>query len=373
MNISHRVVLPLLALVISSMLPAAAFAGVSEESLRRMAGQMVMVGFRGLELNDSDQITKDVASGRVGGVVLFSTDVALKSQVRNIQSPEQVRSLVQYLKQRAPEPLIVAVDQEGGRVARLTPRHGFPATISAQELGERGSLEFTSRTARALGLTLAQAGFTIDLAPVVDVNVNPANPAIGKLGRSFSPDPEKVAAQALAYIKGLRQAGIQNCVKHFPGHGSAWNDSHHGMADVTDTWSEAELLPYVRLFKAGAVDVVMTAHVFNAKLDPVYPATLSRAVITGLLRQKLGYDGVIFSDDMQMKAVSRFYGLEQAVTLCVNAGVDMLLFGNNLEYDPMTPTKVVDMLMRKVKSGEIPASRIQESYDRIMRLKAGMR
>lgn len=348
-------------------------ATISETELRRMAGQMVMIGFRGLALTESDQITRDVAEGRVGGVVLFATDVALNSPVRNVQSPEQVRSLTEYLKQRATAPLLVLVDQEGGRVARFSPKHGFPATLPAQELGERDSLEFTRQQAKAMGLTLSQAGVSMNLAPVVDVNVNPDNPAIGKLGRSFSADPETVALHAQAFIQGLTEAGIMNCVKHFPGHGSTWNDSHHGMADVSDTWRESELLPYQRLFAAGVVDAVMTAHVFNARLDPDYPATLSRAVINGLLRQRLGYQGVVFSDDMQMKAVTSFYGLEQAVTLSVNAGVDVLLFGNNLNYDPLVAVKVVDMLVAKVRSGEIPLARIQESHDRIMRLKARMR
>ncbi len=361
-------------LLVWSLAPCIAGAAtVSEAELRRMAGQMVMIGFRGLELTEGDQITRDVAEGRVGGVVLFATDVALNSPVRNVQSPEQVRSLVEYLAQRAPAPLLVLVDQEGGRVARFSPKHGFPATLSAQELGERGSLEFTLQQAKAMGLTLAQAGVSMNLAPVVDVNVNPDNPAIGKLGRSFSAAPETVALQAQAFIQGLAEARVMNCVKHFPGHGSTWNDSHHGMADVSDTWTESELIPYQRLFAAGVVDAVMTAHVFNARLDPDYPATLSRAVITGLLRQRLGYQGVVFSDDMQMKAVTSFYGLEHAVTLCVNAGVDVLLFGNNLNHDPLVAAKVVDMLVAKVRSGEIPLARIQESHDRIMRLKARMR
>lgn len=342
--------------------------GLDVKQFRTMAGQMVMVGFRGLELDGSEPIMADVRDGLVGGVVLFSRDVALQSPVRNVQSPEQVRTLTAALQRQSEIPLFVAVDQEGGRVARFTPEHGFAPTVSAQELG-RGDPETTREAARNIGAELAEVGVNIDLAPVVDVNVNPDNPAIGAVGRSFSADPESVAKHGLAFVRGLHQAGVLSSLKHFPGHGSAWNDSHLGMADITETWSETELTPYARIIPSGEADTVMTAHVFNARLDADYPATLSHAVLSGLLRQKLGFKGVVFSDDMQMRAITTEFGLEKAVTLAVNAGVDVLLFGNNLEYDPALPRKISDILLQKVIAGEIPVERIRESYNRVMQLK----
>jgi len=342
--------------------------GMSEEQFRSMAGQLVMVGFRGLEPDPDAQIVRDIREGRVGGVILFSRDVALKSPVRNVQSPEQVRRLTDYLQSQSDTLLLVAVDQEGGRVARFTPEHGFPPTQSAKALGQL-SPEATRQAAQGIGETLRRAGCNLDMAPVVDVDVNPDNPAIGRLERSFSPSPQEVARHGLAFVRGLHDEGVLSCLKHFPGHGSAWNDSHHGLADVTGAWSELELEPYAEIFASGEADTVMTAHVFNAELDPEHPATLSRAVIQGLLRQRLGFDGVVMTDDMQMKAVTSFYGLERAVTLAMNAGVDMLLFGNNLEYDPALPEKISDLLLEKVANGEIPLERIRQAHRRVVQLK----
>ncbi len=347
--------------------------GMDPGEFRRLAGQLVMVGFRGLEPDENAPIAEQVREGLVGGVVLFTRDVALGSPVRNVESPDQVRRLTDFLQSQASVPLLIAVDQEGGRVARLGPNHGFPETVSAQELGELQDLAATREAARALGETLARAGCNLNLAPVVDVNLNPENPVIGQLGRSFSADPEETARQGLAFVRGLRDAGILSSLKHFPGHGSAWNDSHLGLADVTETWSESELLPFSRIIASGEADTVMTAHVFNARLDAQHPATLSHPVINGILRRQLGFDGVVISDDMQMKAITESYGLEQAVTLAVNAGVDILLFGNNLGYDSQLPRKVSDILLRKVESGEIPLERIQQSHARIMRLKEKLR
>lgn len=346
-------------------------------SLAAMAGQMVLVGFRGLSPDPDSPVFRDVAAGRVGGVILFDRDVALKSSVRNVQSPEQVARLTAALAAAAPVPLLVAVDQEGGRVARLKEAHGFAATRSAAELGQANDPARTRAEAEALGRTLARAGFNLDFAPVLDVNVNPSSPAIGAMGRSFSADPGRVAEQAGAFIEGLHAAGVLACVKHFPGHGSAAADSHLGVTDVTRTWTRAELDPY-RLLAPGRVapsrayDLVMTGHLFHSGWDPDHPATLSRAAITGMLREGLGFDGVVVSDDLQMKAVSDRYGLEDSVRLAVQAGVDILLFGNNLAYDPDIPAKVTALLVRFVQEGTLTRERLEQSWRRIMRLKAGL-
>lgn len=351
-------------------------AAPQEGSLEHMVGQMVVAGFRGTEDRpDSDlrPIIVDIAKGRVGGIIIFDYDVALKQPVRNVVNPKQLSELINDLKRYNPYPglpLFTAVDQEGGKVMRLKPKHGFPETYSAQDLGAKDDLDFTRRAGAQIGKVLAEMGLNLNLAPVVDVNVNPDNPAIGKLGRSFSGDPQKTAEHALAFIQGLHEFDVLSCLKHFPGHGSTWNDSHHGMADVTETWTRKELVPYKRLIKEGVVDAIMTAHVFNADLDPEHPATLSKKIITGLLREELGFDGVVVSDDMQMKAVTEFYGFEKAVLLAVQAGVDILLFGNNLVYDPDAASKTVDLILQYVDEGKISRERIQASYNRIRKLKA---
>lgn len=166
---------------------------------------------------------------------------------------------------------------------------------------------------RRLAATLADLGIGLNMAPVVDLCSNPDNPVIAKYERCFSADPNQVSAQAAAYIDAHHQLGVLTTLKHFPGHGSSRSDSHQGFTDITTTWSETELIPYRCLIAGGRVDAIMTAHVFNARLDDCYPATLSKNVITGLLRGELGFDGVVISDDMQMGAIVDHFGFETAI------------------------------------------------------------
>ena len=349
-------------------------ARAAEPGLDTMIGQMLMIGFRGTDASAPgvQSMLEDIEAGRVGGVALFDYDVILKERGRNITSPEQLKRLVALLQSRAKVPLLVAVDQEGGKVRRLKPRDGFPEALSAQELGSRNDPAFTEAAGETTGRMLAEAGINLNCAPVVDVNVNPDNPVIGKLERSFSASPQTVADMARAFIRGQSRCGVLSCIKHFPGHGSAWNDSHSGMADVTATWTPLELIPYETLFAEKAPVLVMTAHVFNANLDPDYPATLSKKIITGMLRGDLGFQGVVISDDMQMKAVTQYFGLEESIQLAVNAGVDILLFPNNLEYDPAVASTATALIKRMVAEGRIPGERIQESYARIMAIKQSL-
>ncbi|MCS6827612.1 MAG: glycoside hydrolase family 3 protein, partial [Caldilinea sp.] len=313
-----------------------------EKTLRRKLAQMVLVGFRGLRLAPTDSIVVDVRERGLGGVVLFSHDVALQSAMRNVESPQQVAALTAELQALAETPLIIACDQEGGLVARLDARHGFPSTLSAQALGERNDPAFTYTVAEQIARTLRSVGVNHNFAPVVDLNLNPDNPIIGALGRSFSADPDVVTAQAAAFIRGHRAHGVTTTLKHFPGHGSSRADSHLGFVDVTDSWRAIELEPYRRLIAEGLVDSIMTAHVFNARLDSDYVATLSPAILTGLLREEMGFDGVIVSDDMQMGAITHVYGFEEAVVQSVKAGVDVIAVGNNLTYDPDVAGRVID-------------------------------
>ncbi|WP_319761545.1 glycoside hydrolase family 3 protein [Maridesulfovibrio sp.] len=341
--------------------------GVSELDI--MAGQMVMVGFRGIELNADNPVVSDIRDARIGGVVLFSKDCALNSTIRNITGPEQLKKLTSDLQSYAETPLFVAVDQEGGIIKRLTGEMGFPETPSAAELGNSGDLQMAYRAGRTTGSMLKSMGFNMDFAPVVDVNRNAANPVIAALQRSFSDDPRQVARFGGVFIDGLHSEGILSCLKHFPGHGSSRGDSHLGFTDVTDSWSESELYPFSSLISDGKADMVMTAHIFNSRLDRNYPATLSRKVIHGLLRRKMGFKGIIVTDDMQMKAVSGEYGFKEGIYRAVKAGADILLFGNNLIFEPNLGTKAVAALKQLVREGKLTESRIRQSYDRIMHYK----
>lgn len=339
-------------------------------SLREKIGQLLVVGFRGCLPSECDLIVRDIREHHVGGIILFDQEMANTStRRRNIESAAQVRVLNQFLQSQARVPLLVSIDQEGGRVNRLKPVYGFPESISHEELGRLDQLPETHRRAGIIAQNLAAHGFNLNLAPVVDLDAHPDNPIIKGKGRSFSADPEAVARHAAEFVRAHRAHNVLTCSKHFPGHGSATGDTHLGLVDVTQTWSEKELIPFQRLVAAGLADVIMSAHVFNAKLDPDRPATLSRAVITGILREKFGYDGVITSDDMEMKAISSHYGLEKSVPAAIEAGIDLLCFGNNLSYDPDIASRAIAILMHAVESGRIAEARIDVSYQRVLALK----
>lgn len=341
-----------------------------DDSLDIMIGQMLMIGFRGTAVSDTSPVLRHIRETHVGGVVLFDYDVERKSGVRNIESPAQLRRLTASLQAAARIPLFIAIDQEGGRVARLKPKHGFPPTISQQMLGDLNSADSTSAAARSMAAVLRGCGITVNFSPVLDLNTNPANPVIGGLGRSFGADPALVAKHGRIMAAEYRAAGIRSAIKHFPGHGSSRSDSHEGFVDVSGTWAHVELAPFADLIRARACDMVMTAHIFNRNWDAQYPATLSRSVITGLLRDSLKFDGVVISDDMQMRAITASYGLETAITRAIDAGVDILLFGNNAgTYDESIAPRAAAIIHDRVARGLVTRSRIIQSYRRIMALK----
>lgn len=341
----------------------------SAELLEKI-GQMLVIGFRGTEISEESYIVKVLNEVKLGGVILFDYDVPSKSFPRNIVNPDQTRKLISNLQEYSLNPLFIAVDVEGGRVNRLKERYGFSSFPSAEELGTNNNLDETRETAKQIAKNLAQLGFNVNFAPVVDVNLNPDNPVIGSLGRSFSSDPEKVWLHAYAFIEGLHSCNIVSTLKHFPGHGSSFHDSHLGMVDVTNTYQEKELVPYKKLIAGGFNDMVMTAHIVNRHIDPDFPATLSPLIITTILREEIGFQGVIVSDDMHMGAIVQNYGFGEAIVMAVNAGVDLLIISNNGEnYDEEAVYEAQSAILKAVKSGAISRKRIDESYGRILELK----
>jgi len=340
-------------------------------SLRDRIGQMLLVGFRGLTVEDASEVAADIRDRNLGGILLFDTDQPTHSAVRNVESPAQLTALVAGLQALATIPLLVAIDEEGGLVARLDQRHGFPPTVSAADLGAQNDVAVTREAGDQIAATLASVGVNLNLAPVVDLNVNPTNPIIGALGRSYSADPGVVTAQAEAFIEGHRAAGVWTTLKHFPGHGSSTGDTHLGVVDVTDTWSSVELEPFRNIVRDALGDAVLTAHVFNATLDPEHPATLSQPTITGILREQLGWDGLVISDDMQMGAIRQAYGYADAVRLAILAGVDLLTIAQQQVYEPGIVAQTVDLIEGMVADGTLTEERIDESYARIQALKHG--
>ena len=338
-------------------------------SLDVKIGQMIMIGFRGLSVRDDHPVVRDLREFHVGSIVFFAYDVANNVPIFNIESPEQVRRLTRSLQEFAASPLLISIDQEGGKVNRLTPEQGFPPSVSAAYLGSLNDMNSTRRYAELTGKALSEIGINLNLAPDVDLNINPNNPIIAQRERSYSSDPAIVTAHAKEVIAGHHKYGVLCTMKHFPGHGSSSHDSHLGFVDVTASWKEQELQPYANLINAGLCDAVMTAHIYNANLDPDFPATLSKRIITGILRQRLHYDGVVISDDMQMKAISEYYGLETAVHRAIDAGVDIISFANNSVNDPDVVPKVMRIIRHLVQIGEVSEARIDESCMRIRKLK----
>ncbi len=330
-------------------------------------GQMFLVGFSGTEVQSDHWIVDAITSEQIGGVILF--DRCVQGTVQNITSPEQLRQLTGSLQQYAETPLFIAVDQEGGKVCRLKASDGFVAMPSAAALGREDNI-CTSRYAEETAAVLAGCGINLNFAPVVDLEINPANPIISRYERSFGSDPQQVARHAAAFIEAHHRHGVGCCLKHFPGHGSAGSDSHLGFVDSTLCWQEIELLPYQYLIQSGYTDGIMTAHLVHRGLDPSgQPATLSPAIITGVLRQKLGFNGVVFSDDLQMRAISDGWSYEEAVQRAILAGVDVLVVGNNLAPRQDAVQAGIRAVAGMLDSGLIDEKHISDSLSRIARFK----
>lgn len=343
---------------------------LSAAQLRRDIGEMLLVGFRGTSIDSTHHIVRDIRDYHVGGVILFEFDAPTGTHHRNIQSPEQVKSLCADLQTLTSETLFISIDQEGGNVARLKQRDGFPATQTAQATSQKGT-SAVRQNARVVAKELQEAGINLNFAPCVDVNINPACPVIGKMGRSFSAEPDEVTRCARIWLEEQRNHGVLSCLKHFPGHGSAKGDTHAGLVDVSDTWKSCELDPYRALIADSNVDMIMVAHVINSAMGDRLPASLSPNVVKKKLRGDLGFLGVVITDDMAMGAIVRQYGFAEGLRMAISAGCDMLCLSNNGggTYDPDMVPKAVEAITELVRTGALSADDIHASAERIRMLK----
>jgi beta-N-acetylhexosaminidase len=320
---------------------------------RDIAG-LFCVGFHGT--SPSLEILDLIRRG-VYGVILFG---------RNVAEAEQVAQLVGDLKRAAGDrKLLVSIDQEGGRVARLRAPHGFTELPPMQALGRTGDADLARRVGALLGRELRAVGIDQDYAPCVDVNTNPKNPVIGD--RSLSGDPARVGWMGAALAQGLQSEGVAACAKHFPGHGDTSQDSHVDLPRLPhplERLRRVELAPFAVLARAGVASM-MTAHVVFEALDAERPATLSAPVLR-LMRTEVGFDGCCISDDLEMKAVAEHFPLEEIAPGCVLAGVDALL----VSHTPTTQHRAIDLIRKAVEDGAIPRERIDEARSRIQRLLA---
>lgn len=355
------------------------------ESLKKKIGQMIMVGFRGTEIGKSDPIYKMIAEYNIGGVVLYSRDLPSKETLkRNVLSPNQLKKLNETLQAIDTTKLLIGIDEEGGFVTRLSVEDGFQYHKSHQAIGTIGNLDSTRLWAANMAEELALLGINMNFGPVLDLNTNPENPVIGKRERSFSDSLQLVTEFGKIFMEEHQKRNIATTPKHFPGHGSSATDTHKGLADVTKSWNYSEIAPFSSLMKSGHAKVLMTSHVYNENLDTL-PATLSPKIIKDLLRKKFDFNGVIISDDMQMRAISNFYDFETAIEKAIKAGVDMLLFSNNaapcpedtndcqeIPFNPEIARRAITHILKLVEQGKISEERINESYQRILELKSNL-
>lgn len=331
------------------------------DSLDIKIGQMILIGVPGTEVDPI--VLKEIQEGKAGSIIFFEKNISSKNSFKRL------RDMAWAYQHAAPIPLFISIDEEGGRVNRLKEKYGFPRSLSAADMS--ASIDSVRYYGETTAATLIGLGINVNFAPVVDLGTNPNNPVIAKIGRSFSANEDSVTLFAKEFIKAHQRLGVVTTLKHFPGHGSSKDDTHYGIADVTNTWETKELVPYKSLIDFGYVDAIMTAHIVNKNLDSEsLPGTLSKRILDSLLRKSLKFDGVVFSDDMQMHAITKHYGFEEAIKLAVNAGVDILTFSNNIQgSEDRTVDRVHSIIKNFVGDGTIPVSRIDESYQRIMRLK----
>ena len=339
----------------------------SKEQIEKMISKMVVLGFSGETVNPNDEIYKNIKAG-LGGVILFDRDPNDKQKVKNVRNKEQLNKLTAQLQTISKQKLLISIDQEGGVVQRLKSSDGFVDTPKAIDVAQRGEV-FAKQTYALLAKDLKQSGINTDFAPVVDLAINKENKVIVTRGRSFGESSKDVIKYSSIFVDELKKQKIISVLKHFPGHGSSLGDSHLGFVDISNTWSSKELEPYKYFIQNNKVDMIMTAHVFNKNLDKDYPATLSYEINTKLLRNKLGYEGVLITDDLQMQAISKHYDLKEALTLSINSGVNMLLFANQLAK-PISLKEIVDTIYSQILNEKISIDQIIKSNEKIDKMMA---
>lgn len=333
----------------------------AEASLDEMIGQMIIVGFKGNSTvsRGFKNVIKELNNGKISGVIFFEDNIKNKQSLFNMTD-------IVYKSRMSARPFI-AVDMEGGQVQRLNSKNGFEDFPSASKVAAM-DIKQVQETYTNMAQTLAGNLFNLNFAPCVDLDLN-ENSILHKKERSYSSDPAKVALFANELINAHYDKAIVTVLKHFPGHGSVAADTHLNFADATETHTTAELLPYKNLMFKNNLIMVMVSHVFNKNYDEIYPASLSYNTIGWILRSELGFDGVVITDDLDMGAIKHNYDLEETVIQAINAGNDILLFSNRHPYNPNLVDDINKIIKNAIVEGLIKPDRIQESYDRIIKLK----
>ena len=335
------------------------------DSLKIKISQMLIFGIGDAQkVLEEDSLLEAYSNTHLGGIILFEKNISKK------RSKNHLKALIDEIQSVSKIPSFVAIDEEGGKVNRLKPMYGFHVTRSAKYLGEINNLDSTYFYAKKTSDLLKEIGVNVNFAPVVDLALNTSN-FIYNAERSFGKDSDRVFFHARNVVNAHRENDIVTVLKHFPGHGSSTTDTHKEFTDVSSSWIVEELFPYHKMMIEDKVDAIMTSHVVNSKIDDsMLPATLSERSINKLLRGFMDYKGVVFSDDMQMGAITKNFDLKESIIYAINAGVDVLIFSNNQLYkDQVKPDEVISIIEDGVRNGEISLLSINESFKRIHNLK----
>jgi len=345
------------------------------KTLDQKIANMFIVGFYGTTASSHSKVIKDICVRGLGGVLLFDRHPTRHSKAKNISSPAQLKRLTAALRGSCAHTPLIAVDQEGGKVQRLRVKDGFYGRYPKASTLGASTMDVAKRSYTSMAKELHRVGINFNLAPVADMAVNKRNRVIYRLGRSYGSRADRVAMFDKIFINAMHSQRILTSLKHFPGHGSSLGDTHRGFVDVSRTWRKKELSPFKKVIDSGKADSIMIAHVFNRTIDSRYPASLSAKTIRGLLRGKLGYQGVVISDDLQMYAISKHYTLKETIRLAINAGVDILLFGNQLDpKHEVSIEKLVAVTRSLLTKGAISKAGIERANRRIdaMRTRIGL-
>lgn len=337
-------------------------------TLEQKIWQMIMIWFDWTGINttwiNNFKVKENLTNWSLWGIILYGRNIVWKDQLKDFM--ESLHTLDTAI------PPFFAVDQEWWKVQRLKELNWFKNFPSAQEIGSWYSLTWAYEVYKEMWNMIKQYGFNLNLAPVVDVNINPNSPAIWAKLRSYSNDPEIVTKYATQAINAYDDIWILSALKHFPWHWSATNDSHLGFTDITKTWKKEELIPYIELIKNKKAKIIMTAHVFNALVDSWNTATLSDIFINKILRQKLWFTWVVITDDLDMWAIANMYKQDDAIIKAINAWNDILIISNYFNPDPNITIKIKNIIIKAIKDWKITESRINQSFERIMQLKKGL-
>lgn len=330
----------------------------------RFIGAMLIIGFNGSSTSASGArtVAAHIRGGRVGGVCFLGHNMRSRAGV------EAMTSL--FHDSAAGQPLLVAVDQEGGAVQRLGKKLGYRSIRPAQAIAARNAPARAQVVYTHMAEEMRNAGFNLNLAPVVDLGFEPRNPTVAKWGRAFGKDADTVARYATAFVAAHRGAGVLTALKHFPGHGSTTTDSHDRPVDLTATWREEELIPFRSMVSSGDVDIIMSGHLSHDRLTAGEPATLSTLAIGGVLRREIGYDGVVLTDDLDMAAIRSRYPLQEAVIRAIAAGNDLILLSNSRTPDPLLPQRLIAAVRQAVLDGRLSVRQLEAAAERIARLRA---